>query len=118
MKTLLSRILAAAVLAAVACLLLAGASTPKRATLEPDKLIILSNVPGLLRQFPDEATLIPRIELARVGEFTEHAQGRMRIKVLGAMEALQMGVGQVIFADGRIASPVHAALAGHGTVIG
>jgi hypothetical protein len=42
MKTLLSRILAAAVLAAVACLLLAGASTPKRATLEPDKLIILS----------------------------------------------------------------------------
>jgi hypothetical protein len=32
----------------------------------------------------------------------EHAQGRMRIKVLGAMEAIEMGVGKVVFADGRV----------------
>ena len=42
MKTLLSRILATALLAAVAWLLLAGASAPKGNTLEPDKLVILS----------------------------------------------------------------------------
>jgi acetylglutamate/LysW-gamma-L-alpha-aminoadipate kinase len=87
------------------------------AALQAEALIILSNVPGLLRDFPDEGSLIPRIEAARAGEFMEHAQGRMRIKVLGAMEAIQDGVGRVVFADGRIASPVRAAIAGGGTII-
>ncbi len=82
------------------------------------QLIILSNVPGLLRDYPDESSLIPRIEAARAEEYMQHAQGRMRIKVLGAMEAIAQGVGQVIFADGRVPQPVRAALAGHGTVIG
>ena len=88
------------------------------AALKAEQLIILSNVPGLLRDFPDESTLIRHIDPARAGEFMEHAQGRMRIKVLGAMEALEMGVGKVVFADGRIPSPVRNALAGGGTVIG
>ncbi|OGO05108.1 MAG: acetylglutamate kinase [Chloroflexi bacterium RBG_13_56_8] len=86
--------------------------------LKAERLIILSNVPGLLREFPDEDTLIPRIEPSRAEEFMAHAEGRMRIKVLGAMEAIEDGVGQVIFGDGRIAAPVHAALNGQGTVIG
>ena len=42
MKTLLSRILATALLAAVAWVLLAGASGPRGNALEPDKLVILS----------------------------------------------------------------------------
>lgn len=88
------------------------------ASLRADTLLILSNVPGLLRDFPDESTLIARIEPARAGEFMEHAQGRMRIKVLGAMESIAQGVGRVIFADGRIEQPVQAALAGRGTIIG
>ena len=87
-------------------------------SLRAEKLIILSNIPGLLRNFPDESSLITHIEPARIGEFMEHAQGRMRIKVLGAMEAIAQGVGQVVFADGRICQPLHAALAGRGTVIG
>jgi [amino group carrier protein]-L-2-aminoadipate 6-kinase len=87
-------------------------------SLAAERLVILSNVPGLLREFPDESTLIRRIEPARAEEFMAHAQGRMRIKVLGAVEAIQQGVGQVIFADGRVASPVRRALAGEGTVIG
>jgi len=87
-------------------------------SLGADQLIILSNVPGLLRDFPDESTLIKRIERSRTAEFMEHAQGRMRIKVLGATEALDQGVGQVIFGDARIENPVSAALAGQGTVIG
>ena len=88
------------------------------AALGAERLVILSNVPGLLREFPDESTLIRRIEPARAEELMVHAQGRMRIKVLGAIEAIQEGVGQVIFADGRVASPIHRALAGEGTVIG
>jgi acetylglutamate/LysW-gamma-L-alpha-aminoadipate kinase len=83
-----------------------------------DQLVILSNVPGLLREFPDESTLIQRIDSARTQEFIEHAQGRMRIKVLGAAEAIREGVRRVVFGDGRIKSPVRAALAGEGTVIG
>jgi len=42
MKTLLSRILATTLLAAIAWVLLAGASAPKVNVREPDKLVILS----------------------------------------------------------------------------
>jgi acetylglutamate/LysW-gamma-L-alpha-aminoadipate kinase len=82
-----------------------------------EQLIILSNVPGLLRQFPDESTLIPHINKAEVEQSLEFAEGRMKKKVLGASEALQLGVAQVVFADGRVANPVASALAGRGTVI-
>ena len=80
-------------------------------------LVILSNVPGLLRNFPDETTLISRIERTQAREALAFAEGRMKRKVLGAIEALEAGVGRVIFADGRIEAPIHTALAGRGTVI-
>ncbi len=82
-----------------------------------EKLIILSNVPGLLRQFPDESTLIPRIAKDKLESALEFAEGRMKKKVLGASEALQLGVAEVIFADGRVEQAVTRALAGQGTVI-
>jgi len=88
------------------------------AALGASQLVILSNVPGLLRDFPDEGSLIRRIDPANAQQAMEHAQGRMRIKILGAIEAIQQGVGQVICGDARIAAPVQAALAGQGTVIG
>ena len=47
-----------------------------------EKLIILSNVPGLLRQFPDESTLIPRIAKDKLEPALEFAEGRMKKKVL------------------------------------
>jgi acetylglutamate/LysW-gamma-L-alpha-aminoadipate kinase len=86
--------------------------------LKAHKLIILSNVPGLLRRFPDESTFIPHIPLAQAAEHLDrYAQGRMKKKLLGAIEALHDGVGQVVIADGRVAQPLHRALAGQGTVI-
>jgi acetylglutamate/LysW-gamma-L-alpha-aminoadipate kinase len=87
------------------------------AALGADTLVILSNVPGLLREFPDESTLIREIPRARADEFMVHAEGRMRIKVLGATEAIDQGVGRVIFADARVGQPVRRALAGEGTTI-
>jgi acetylglutamate/LysW-gamma-L-alpha-aminoadipate kinase len=81
------------------------------------QLIILSNVPGLLRNFPDEGTLIPHIDRTKVDQSIEFAEGRMKKKVLGASEALNLGVGQVVFADGRIDQPIARALQGKGTVI-
>ena len=87
------------------------------AALNADQLVILSNVPGLLRNFPDESSLIPLIERNRVEDFMEFAEGRMKKKVMGAVEAIAEGVKQVIFADARVAQPIQKALAGQGTMI-
>jgi acetylglutamate/LysW-gamma-L-alpha-aminoadipate kinase len=85
--------------------------------LKAESLVILTNVPGLMRRFPDESTLMPKIERSKLEEALKFAEGRMKKKVLGASEALGEGVGRVIFADSRIPAPVHSALAGKGTVI-
>ena len=85
--------------------------------LKAEKLILLTNVPGLLRSFPDENTLIPHIAAKDLEQALSFAEGRMKKKVLGASEALDLGVGSVIFADGRVEHPVLEALAGKGTVI-
>jgi [amino group carrier protein]-L-2-aminoadipate 6-kinase len=87
------------------------------AALGADALLLLSNVPGLLRNFPDEASLIRQIPRAAVEEYLPVAQGRMKKKVLGAAEALAAGVGRVILADARVDQPVTRALGGAGTVI-
>jgi acetylglutamate/LysW-gamma-L-alpha-aminoadipate kinase len=81
------------------------------------KLIILTNVVGLMRSFPDEASLITHIDKQRVEATIGFAEGRMKKKILGASEALRLGVPQVVFADGRVEQPIRHALAGHGTVI-
>jgi acetylglutamate/LysW-gamma-L-alpha-aminoadipate kinase len=87
------------------------------AALGAEALLLLSNVPGLLRAFPDESTLIARIERGAVEEYLPLAQGRMKKKVLGAAEALAGGVGRVILGDARVVQPISRALAGQGTVI-
>ncbi|NLF01285.1 MAG: [LysW]-aminoadipate kinase [Anaerolineales bacterium] len=88
------------------------------AAMQADTLIILSNVPGLLRDFPDESSLISHIPRAQGQQYLErYAQGRMKKKLLGAMEALQDGVRRVIIADGRVDRPLQRALAGEGTLV-
>ena len=82
-----------------------------------EALVILSNVPGLLARFPDEGSLIRELPRERVEAALEIAEGRMKMKVLGAAEAVAAGVGRVVFADGRVADPVRRALGGEGTVI-
>lgn len=75
-----------------------------------DQLIYLSDVPGLLRDYPDEESLIATIDRGRVDAFLEVAQGRMKRKVMGAAEALEQGVGKVVFADGRTSTPIRNVL--------
>ncbi len=87
------------------------------AALHAEILILLTAVPGLMRAFPDESTVIPRLSQTQLEEALNYAEGRMKKKVLGAQEALQGGVQQVIIADGRVATPISNALAGKGTVI-
>ena len=85
--------------------------------LHADTLVLLTAVPGLMTNFPDESTLIQQLTQSQLSTAAEAAQGRMKKKVLGAQEALQGGVRQVIIADGRIQNPISSALSGKGTVI-
>jgi acetylglutamate/LysW-gamma-L-alpha-aminoadipate kinase len=81
-------------------------------------VVILSNVPGLLRDVADSDSLIDHIPKDEADKYLDrYAKGRMKRKILGATEALRDGVEQVIIADGRVARPLHRALDGHGTVI-
>ena len=87
------------------------------AALGVDKIIILSNIPGLLRDLEDESSLIREIPVEEADAFMEYAQGRMKKKLLGAIEAVQQGVREVVFGDARLSNPVSQALSGRGTVI-
>jgi [amino group carrier protein]-L-2-aminoadipate 6-kinase len=82
-----------------------------------EALVILTDTPGLLRAYPDESTLITEIPKGQADRFMSFAEGRMKKKVLGAIEAVEGGVARVIFADGRIEAPISKALAGGGTHI-
>ena len=85
--------------------------------LKAETLILLTAVPGLMKNFPDESTLIRQLPQSQLASASAAAQGRMKKKVLGAEEALKGGVCRVIIADGRIPNPIANALAGNGTVI-
>ena len=96
------------------------------AALDAKALVYLSGAPGLLADFPDEASLIVRHDVARADlagpeahaglePLMAAAQDRMKKKVLGAAEALRGGLERVILADGRCERPVRAALEGAGT---
>ncbi len=88
------------------------------AAMRASALLILSNVPGVLRDFPDDASLIRSIPAVEIDAVTrQYAQGRMRIKLLGAQEALAGGVHEVVVGDARGDQPVLRALSGEGTVI-
>jgi acetylglutamate/LysW-gamma-L-alpha-aminoadipate kinase len=83
-----------------------------------EALVILTDQAGLLEKFPDESTLIAKIPKNHADRFMEVAEGRMKKKVMGAVEAIDEGVGKVIFSDGRVDSPITRALQGSGTHIG
>lgn len=83
-----------------------------------EALIILSNVPGLLANYPDPNSLVRHIEPARLAAVEGLAEGRMKKKMLAAREALAAGVPGVILGDSRRTNPVADALNGEGTVIG
>jgi [amino group carrier protein]-L-2-aminoadipate 6-kinase len=85
--------------------------------LKSETLILLTAVAGVLEHFPDEASVIKSITRAKLPAALELVEGRMKKKILGSEEALQMGVGKVIIASGQGTRPISNALAGNGTVI-
>jgi acetylglutamate/LysW-gamma-L-alpha-aminoadipate kinase len=85
--------------------------------LPADRLVILSNVPGLLRDLSDEISLVPKIKRDELDSYLGYAKGRMKKKMLAVREALDSGVQTVVLGDARIENPVLQALEGRGTVI-
>src|SRR5881396_4450767 len=63
------------------------------AAIDADALLILTNVPGLLRDVNDPGSLVATITL---DEAEGLAQGRMKKKILAAREALDAGVEEVV----------------------
>lgn len=83
-----------------------------------DKLLLLSDVPGLLKDVNDVNSLVNEMSREDIEKFTdEYAEGRMKKKLLGAGEAIDAGVGSVILGDGTVEKPVTNALSGGGTLI-
>src|SRR5829696_4147110 len=87
------------------------------AALGADALLFFSDTPGLLRDRHDESSLIAEIDASSPESALAAAAGRMVVKVEAALGAVDRGVGRVVFADGRIANPIKAALNGQGTTV-
>jgi acetylglutamate/LysW-gamma-L-alpha-aminoadipate kinase len=80
-------------------------------------LVILSNVPGLMRDAEDPATTIPEGGLGDWDVLERCAKGNMKRKLAAAREALENGARRVHLADGRADNPIKSALEGSGTCL-
>jgi [amino group carrier protein]-L-2-aminoadipate 6-kinase len=83
-----------------------------------ETLLIFSNTPGLLADLNDPGSAVHQIDPEHPEEGLEYAQGRMKKKVLAAVDAVQRGVGEVILADANRENAIEAALHGAGTRVG
>jgi acetylglutamate/LysW-gamma-L-alpha-aminoadipate kinase len=85
--------------------------------LKARSLLVFSNTAGLLADIGDPASTVASIDADNPGEGLELAQGRMKKKVLAAVDAVRRGVGEVMLADANAPDAVQAALHGAGTRI-
>jgi acetylglutamate kinase len=71
--------------------------------LQAEKLIYLSDVPGVLSDPRDQTTVIPSIKSSEVNDLLERGviSGGMIPKIQSAVTSIQKGVGKVQFIDGR-----------------
>ena len=80
------------------------------------RLVLLTDVPGILEDPDDESTLIESVETpAAFEELEAAAEGFMGRKVMAIEEALAGGASEAIVADANAAEPITSALGGVGT---
>lgn len=84
--------------------------------LRAEALVLLTNVPGLLRDPADPSSLVRTVPRDAVDAVLPFAVGRMRKKVLAARTAIEGGVPRVVIGSSSGDGPVGRALAGEGTV--
>lgn len=80
-------------------------------------LLVLTDVPGLLRDVSNPATVVPRMHVAEIEPALATATGGMRKKLLAAREGLAGGLERVIFTLSNRPRPVTAGLEGAGTCL-
>lgn len=80
------------------------------------ELLLLSNVPGLLRDPEDRSSIITHVDADGAEAARDAAKGRMKNKVLAADEALDAGVARVVIGAANRETPIAAARAGSGTI--
>lgn len=79
------------------------------------ELLLLSNVPGLLRDPADRDSRIETVTPATLDEARQAAMGRMKNKVLAAEEAVNAGVARVVIGSANGPDAIARARAGQGT---
>lgn len=84
--------------------------------LRSESLIILSDVPGLLKDLKDPYSLVEEVLPEMEEEVMEIAKGRMKKKVMALFEAVKGGVKKGVIASGYVDNPVISALQGKGTI--
>ncbi len=82
-------------------------------TLKADKLIILTDVPGVLIN----GEVVRRIRTGEIDEVVSKVGAGMNRKLIEAANAVRSGVGEVIIASGVTEDPLEDALKGNGTVV-
>jgi [amino group carrier protein]-L-2-aminoadipate 6-kinase len=82
-----------------------------------NKVVYLFEAPGLLKDVNDQHSVIKEISAKEIDNYLVYAQGRMKKKILGAKKAIELGVGNIYWGDGRIKNPITSALNGEGTII-
>ncbi len=83
-----------------------------------DVLVILSNVPGLMKDINDPDSLIKtRTSEDSWEKLEEYAAGNMKRKLVACREAFDLGVPAVHLADGRVSNPIKNAEGGNGTCL-
>jgi acetylglutamate/LysW-gamma-L-alpha-aminoadipate kinase len=76
------------------------------AGLGADRLVLLTDAPGVLRDVCDAGSVLARCELPVEGPVPHAASGGMHRKLIAAREALLGGVRSVTIADGRTGRPL------------
>lgn len=92
------------------------AAAATAAALHADELLLLSNVPGVLRDPNDPQSVIASATETGIEQLRAAAKGRMKNKVLAAEEALAGGVARVVIGSANGEQPITTARQGSGTV--
>ena len=83
-----------------------------------DILVILSNVPGLMKDMDAPDSLIrTRTSEGSWEKLEGYAAGNMKRKLLACREAFDLGVPAIYLADGRVSEPLKNAERGNGTCL-
>ncbi len=98
------------------------AATAVARTLGAEKLMFLTDVPGLLADVDDPGSLVARVDAPSVRRLIDDGtiSGGMIPKMVGCLEAVESGVGSVHLVDGRLAHVLLLELftdAGVGTMV-